>query len=53
MRTIIGKAQREGDANARIDGGNRGRAWPDLVGCRDVQLGPRGWFGFGRDIAAC
>jgi hypothetical protein len=27
-----------------MDGGNcrRGRDWPDLVGRRDVQLGPRG-----------
>jgi hypothetical protein len=44
-----------GDANARVDGGNRhrGRDWPDLVGRRDVQLGPHGRLGFGRDIAAC
>src|SRR5215831_15746076 len=49
--------RRRGDANARMDGGNRrrGRDWPDLVVRRDVQLGPRGRPGneFGRDIAAC
>jgi hypothetical protein len=48
--------RRRGDANARMDGsGNRrrGRDWPDLVGRRDVELGPRGRLGFGRDIAAC
>jgi hypothetical protein len=34
---------------------NRGRDWPDLVGRRDVQIGPRGRLGneFARDIAAC
>ena len=40
-----------------MDGENRrrGRDWPDLVGRRDVQLGPRRRLGneFGRDIAAC
>jgi hypothetical protein len=49
--------RRRGDANARMDGGNRrrGRDWPDLVVRRDVQLGPRGRLGneFGLDIAAC
>jgi len=49
--------RRRGDANARVDGGNRrrGRNWPDLVDRRDVQLGPRGRLGneFGRNIAAC
>jgi hypothetical protein len=39
-----------------MDGGNRrrGRGWPDLVGRRDVQPGPRGRLGcdFGLDIAA-
>jgi hypothetical protein len=49
----LSATQREGDANARMDGGNRGRDWPDLVGRRDVQFGPRGRFGCGRDIAAC
>ena len=48
--------RRRGDANARVDGGNRcrGRDWPDLVGRRDVQLGPRGRLGneLGLDIAA-
>ena len=46
-----------GNANARMDGGNRrrGRDWPILVGRRDVQLGARGRLGneLGRDIAAC
>src|SRR5262249_25937806 len=46
--------RRRGDANARMDSGNRrrGRDWPDLVVRRHVQLGPRGWLGneFGRDI---
>ena len=44
-----------GDANARMDGGNRRRDWPDLVGRRDVQIGPPGRLGneFGRNIAAC
>ena len=34
---------------------NRGRDWPDLVGRRDVQIGPRGRLGneFARDIAVC
>ena len=34
---------------------NCGRDWPDLVGRRDVQIGPRGRLGneFARDIAAC
>jgi hypothetical protein len=34
---------------------NRGRDWPDLVGRRDIRIGPRGRLGneFGRDIAAC
>jgi len=49
--------RRRGDANARMDGGNRrcSRDWPDLVDRRDVQLGPRGRLGneFGRNIAAC
>jgi len=49
--------RRRGDANARMDGGNRrrGRDWPDLVVRRDVQLGPRGRLGneFGLDIAVC
>ena len=47
----------EGMQMARMDRGNRrrGRDWPDLVGRRDVQLGPRGWLGneFGLNIAAC
>jgi hypothetical protein len=45
------------DANARVDDGNRrrGRDWPNLVGRRDVQLGPRGRLGneLSLDIAAC
>jgi hypothetical protein len=48
--------RRRGDANARMDAsGNRrrGRDWPDLVGRRDVELGPPGRLGFGRDITAC
>jgi len=46
--------RRRGDANARMDNRRRGRDWPDLVGRRDVELGPRGGrLGFGRDIAAC
>ena len=54
----LSAAQRdeEGMQNARVDGGNRrgSRDWPDVVGRRDVQLGPGGGrFGFGRDIAAC
>ena len=36
-----------------MDNRRRGRDWPDLVGRRDVELGPRGGrLGFGRDIAA-
>jgi hypothetical protein len=54
---LASSTRRRGDANARMDGGNRrrGRDWADLVGRRDVQLGPRGRLGneFGRDIAAC
>ena len=58
MRGPIDKLNaRRGDANARMVRGNRrrGRDWPDLVGRRDVQLGPRGQLGneFGLDIAAC
>ena len=49
--------RRRRNANARMDSGNRrrGRDWPDLVGRRDIQLGPRGWLGneFGLNIAAC
>ena len=47
------QAQRRGDANARMDGGNRrrGRDWSDLVVRRDVQLDTRGRLG--NDIAAC
>ena len=43
----------EGMQNARMDNRRRGRGWHDLVGRRDVELGPRGRLGFGRDIAAC
>src|SRR5262249_34514265 len=50
-------SQNPQDSNARMDRGNRhsGRDWPDLVGRRDVQLGPRGRLGneFGLDIASC
>ena len=58
VRAPIGKLNaRRGDSNARMDRGNRrrGRDWPDLVGRRDVQLGPRGRLGneFGLDIASC
>ena len=45
--------RRRRDANARMDNGRRGRNWPNLVGRRDVELGPRGRLGFRRDIAAC
>ena len=31
----------------------RGHNWPDVVGRRDVQLGPCGRLGFGRDNEAC
>jgi hypothetical protein len=44
--------RRRGDSNARVDNRRRGRDWPNLVGRRDVELGPRGRLGFGRDIAA-
>jgi hypothetical protein len=48
--------RRRGEANARMDGGNGrcGSDWPDLVGCCDVQVGPRGRLGneVGSDIAA-
>jgi hypothetical protein len=54
---LASSTRRRGDANARMDGGTRrrGRDRPDLVGRRDVQLGPRGRLGneFGRDIASC
>jgi hypothetical protein len=47
MKRAKGREIRRGDANARVDGGNRrrGRDWPDLVGRRDGQLGPRGRLG--------
>jgi hypothetical protein len=44
------------DANARMDRNRcRGRNWRDLVGRRDVQVGPSEQRGneVGRDIAAC
>jgi hypothetical protein len=54
MRTLSASSTRHrGGANARMHGRNRrrGRNWPDVVGRRDVQLGPRGGRpGFGRDI---
>src|SRR5262245_32266062 len=46
--------RRKGDANACMDNRHRGRDWPDLVGRRDVELGPRGGrLGLDCDIAAC
>ena len=45
MGTLFRQAQRdaEGDANAHRDRYRRRvRDWPDLVGCSDVRVGPRG-----------
>jgi hypothetical protein len=39
--------------NACMDSRRRGRDWPNLVVRRNVELGPGGRLGFGRDIAAC
>ena len=36
-----------------MDNERPGRDWPNLVGRRDVELGPRGRLAFGRDIAGC
>ena len=45
---LASSTRRRGDANARMDNRRRGRDWPDLVGRRDVELGPRGGrLGFG------